>query len=271
MKFSYYDLGQLQKGQIVQVTLNGSAANVRLMDSSNYNSFKNGRQYRYSGGLVTRSPHLIPVPHSGRWYVTIDMNGLRGTTRASVTVLPGALPVARSLQPAHLAAASLAQLLDQQPDSASDQDDAPAAEKVYDVFISHATEDKDDIVRPLANALVEEGLRVWYDEFELRIGSSLRRNIDAGLRQSRFGVVVLSQAFFKKNWPQYELDGMVTKAGGAQTILPLWHRVSKDEVVSYSPSLADKIARSTADYTIADIAKEIASVVRPAEPDANAS
>jgi len=80
----------------------------------------------------------------------------------------------------------------------------------FDVFISHASEDMDAIVRALAHALDEDyDLRVWYDEFELRIGDSLRRKVDAGISRSRFGVVVLSHAFFAKNWSQHELDGLV--------------------------------------------------------------
>ena len=71
----------------------------------------------------------------------------------------------------------------------------------YDVFVSHATEDKEEVARPIANALTEAGLRVWYDEFELRIGDSLRRKIDHGLARSRFGIVVLSPSFFAKKWP----------------------------------------------------------------------
>ncbi len=115
-----------------------------------------------------------------------------------------------------------------------------------------------------AIALTERGLQVWYDEFELRIGDSLRRKIDAGIARSRFGIVVLSSAFFAKGWPKYELDALVTMAvSGRQVLLPLWHRVSKDEVVSYSPSLADKVALRTADNTIEEIADEIAAVVRP--------
>jgi len=135
--------------------------------------------------------------------------------------------------------------------------------KVYDVFISHASEDKDIVVRPLALALREHGLEVWYDEFELIIGDSLRRKIDLGLARSRFGVVVLSQAFFKKGWTNYELDGLVTRAVTVdQVLLPIWHNVSKDEVMAYSPSLADKLPRSTATHTIQEIADEIASVIR---------
>ena len=140
------------------------------------------------------------------------------------------------------------------------------SEYTHDVFISHATEDKDDIVRELAEALVSQNLRVWYDEFELRIGDSLRRKIDMGLAQSRFGIVVLSHVFFEKNWSQYELDGLVTREmTGEQVILPLWHKITKEEIISYSPSLADKIARNTSDFTIAEIAQEIADVIQNAQ------
>jgi hypothetical protein len=132
----------------------------------------------------------------------------------------------------------------------------------YDVFISHATEDKDAVARPLATSLLSHGLKVWYDEFELRIGDSLRRKIDFGLARSRFGVVVISPSFFAKNWPQYELDGLVTREmTGEQVILPLWHQISKQQVIDQSPSLADKVARSTSDFTVVEIAAEIAGVI----------
>ena len=124
-------------------------------------------------------------------------------------------------------------------------------ERDFDVFISHAAEDKDAVVRPLAFSLQQRGLSVWYDEFELRVGDSLRRKIDSGIARSRFGIVVLSHAFFAKSWPQYELDGLVTMSlSGKQVILPLWHEISKDEVVRQSPSLADKLALRTSDYNI---------------------
>lgn len=149
------------------------------------------------------------------------------------------------------------------PGEPADRGDEQNDATIYDVFISHATEDKDEVVRPLANALVGEGLRVWYDEFELRIGDSLRRKIDSGLARSRFGVVVLSHSFFAKNWPQYELDGLETlEMTGKQVILPLWHRITKSEVMAQSASLADKVARNTADYSIEEIAHEIAHVIR---------
>jgi TIR domain len=136
--------------------------------------------------------------------------------------------------------------------------------KLHDVFISHASEDKQEIARPLSDALSKLGCDVWYDEFQLKLGDSLRRSIDKGLANSRFGVVILSPSFFAKNWPQYELDGLVQREmAGGKVILPIWHKVSKNEVLSYSPSLADKLAMSTAQYTIEELAQSINEVLNP--------
>ena len=136
-------------------------------------------------------------------------------------------------------------------------------EKEYDVFISHASEDKDEVARPLAEALRENGLTVWYDEFELRIGDSLRRKIDKGIANSNFGIIVISRDFISKGWTNYELDGLITRAvNGEQTMLPVWHNVTKREVINYSPSLADKLARSTTEFTVEEITDEIADLIR---------
>ena len=132
----------------------------------------------------------------------------------------------------------------------------------YDVFISHASEDKDDFVKPLADALQKAGYRVWFDEFTLKIGDSLRRTIDNGLKNSRFGIVVLSSAFFEKNWTQYELDGLVSREmEGHKVILPIWHMVSKNQVLNYSPSLADKKAINSSLSTIEEIVTQLAEVL----------
>jgi hypothetical protein len=192
------------------------------------------------------------------------MQGLRGSTRAGFRVIPAA-----ALKPLPTIAEARPFLRDIADNLASAAPDvATSTGGDFDVFISHAGEDKEDVVRPLAHALRGHGLDVWYDEFELRIGDSLRRKIDEGIARSRFGIVVLSSSFFAKGWPQYELDGLVTMAvSGQQVLLPLWHGVSKDEVVRQSPSLADKVALRTSDYTIDEIAAEITSVVQPSEGD----
>ena len=132
----------------------------------------------------------------------------------------------------------------------------------HDVFISHATEDKADVASPLAKALTEQGLKVWIDEFELHIGDSLRRSIDKGLEEARFGVVILSPNFLKKEWPKKELDALIARETGAGSpvILPVWHNISLQDVVRFSPLLADRLAVSTAQGTSA-VAKAIAEAV----------
>ena len=79
----------------------------------------------------------------------------------------------------------------------------------YDVFISHASENKADVALPLANLLKRQGIKVWLDSFELKLGDSLSRSIDQGLSESRFGIVILSPEFLRKDWPRRELDGLV--------------------------------------------------------------
>ncbi len=141
---------------------------------------------------------------------------------------------------------------------------APAVR--FDVFISHASEDKDDFVRPLAAELTRLGLRVWYDEWTLKLGDSLRQKIDEGLANSEYGVVVLSRSFFAKNWPKAELDGLFAREmAGRKVILPVWHDITKGEVLQHSPMLAGKLATTT-DKGVRAVALEVFSVVRPATP-----
>lgn len=252
----YFDLKNRKKGEIVVVALKGDSMNVRLLDSTNLSLYKRGKKHRYYGGHVTKSPHKVAIPRNGHWHVVIDRGGLKGRARASVSIEPA--PESRLLPPAK-SLGSLATIRQAVQDVQAELGTEPE----YDVFISHATEDKDEVVRPLAGALKGHDLRVWYDEYELQVGDSLRRKIDHGLVTSRFGVVVLSQAFFKKGWSQYELDGLVSRemGSGEQVILPIWHNITKDELLKRSPSLVDKVALRTGDLTIEEIASQIAEAV----------
>ncbi len=121
-------------------------------------------------------------------------------------------------------------------------------QREWDVFICHASEDKNDVARPLASKLMEQGLRVWFDELSLSIGDVLSRSIDKGLARSRFGVVVLSRSFFDKHWPERELSGLTARErDGKKVILPVWHQIREAEVRNWSPTLADRVAARTED------------------------
>lgn len=259
--FIHSDLGFRHTGDVVEVTLSGSAANVRLLDSSNFSNYRNGRQHRYHGGLAKQSPVRLQIPHGGIWHVVVDMQGLRGTVNAGIRVIPAeALRPLPPIQQAPHSPGPSYSIRDVMENAAESNPVSTRAE--YDVFVCHATEDKAAVARPLATALAAREISVWYDEFELRIGDSLRRKIDTGIARSRFGLVVLSHPFFGKGRAQYELDGLVTRStDDKQVLLPVWHEISKEQVADQSPSLADKVALKTSDLTIGEIADQIAAVI----------
>ena len=108
-------------------------------------------------------------------------------------------------------------------------------DKKWDAFICHTSEDKADVARPLAELLQSEGLKIWYDEFTLKIGDRLSRSIDNGLANSRYGIVIISPSFFLKEWPLMELEGLVaSEIQGSKIILPVRHDMSHEKLVAYS-------------------------------------
>jgi hypothetical protein len=133
----------------------------------------------------------------------------------------------------------------------------------WDVFISHASEDKEEFARPLAERLRSEGLRVWYDYFVLKVGESLNRSIDAGLARSKFGVVIVSPSFLAKEWPQRELDGLVTReVDGTRVILPIWHNLQYEQLRARSPLLADRIAAKSSEG-LDQVVARLLEAIRP--------
>ena len=128
----------------------------------------------------------------------------------------------------------------------------------HDVFISHASEDKKEFVRPLAEKLRKLNYEVWYDEFSLEIGDSLLSSINKGIANSRYAIVVLSCHFFQKNWPQEELNGLAAlERNGRTVILPIWHNISKEQVLQFSPMLYNKLALPTS-IGIDEVVKKLA-------------
>jgi hypothetical protein len=133
-----------------------------------------------------------------------------------------------------------------------------------DVFLSHAGEDKDEIARPLKEALEARGISVWFDEIQIKVGQSIRQEIERGIASCRFGVVIISPSFFAKQWTNAELDALFSKkmASGQNLVLPIWHHISKDEVLEQSVLLAGISALNSATMTVAEIADALSEVVQ---------
>lgn len=130
----------------------------------------------------------------------------------------------------------------------------------YDVFVSHAWEDKESFAEEFVKELRNLGAKVWYDTTQMKWGDSMRAKIDDGLKKSRFGVVVLSPNYIAehKYWTKTELDGLFQMESiNGKTLLPIWHNLTKQQVMNYSPIIASKLAMSTALMTAQEIANEL--------------
>lgn len=128
--------------------------------------------------------------------------------------------------------------------------------KEYDVFISHASEDKQSFVEPLTKALKDAGIRTWYDADQIGWGESIRQSIDRGLINSRFCIVVLSTDFFKKHWAgTYELNAIFQRMAIEQNslILPIWHNITIEEISQYNLTLPDIKALNSSIHTLEQI------------------
>jgi hypothetical protein len=124
----------------------------------------------------------------------------------------------------------------------------------YDVFVSHASEDK-PYVRRLTAALKKAKIKIWYDEDAIAWGDDLRQSIDKGLANSHYGIVVFSKAFLKrKHWTEHELNGLFAKERERRkVILPIWHNITDRELLRYSPAFANRIAMISKKDSIGDI------------------
>ena len=141
----------------------------------------------------------------------------------------------------------------------------------YDVFVSHAWEDKESFVEEFVAELTSLGLSVWYDQSQIKWGDSMREKIERGLSKSRFGVVVISPNYIAegKYWTKAELDGLFQlESVNGKKILPIWHDITKKEVIAYSSIIAGRLAMNTASMTPKEIADKLVELLPPVETNA---
>ncbi|RJP92429.1 MAG: toll/interleukin-1 receptor domain-containing protein [Desulfobacteraceae bacterium] len=138
----------------------------------------------------------------------------------------------------------------------------PASKKKWDLFICHASEDKKDFVSLLANTLKQKGIAVWYDDYCIGWGDSIRQSIENGLKSCKFGIVVFSHAFFQKNWPQQELDALFQRmTAGEARILPIWHGIDEADLRTYSPLFSGRLAKKS-DCGVEALSTEIKAILQ---------
>lgn len=131
-------------------------------------------------------------------------------------------------------------------------------------FISHDSRDKEEFVRELAQELSKLMCPVWYDEYSLRVGASLRESIETGLKETKNCIVVLSPNFLSNDgWGKAEFDSVFTREilEKKNVMLPVWHEVTVEQVYEYSPRLADKVGLNT-NIGIKELARKLANEIK---------
>jgi len=131
-------------------------------------------------------------------------------------------------------------------------------------FISHDSRDKEELVRELAQELSRLMCPVWYDEYSLRVGASLRKSIETGLKETRNCIVVLSPNFLSnEGWGKAEFDSVFTREilEKQNVMLPVWHNVTVEQVYEYSPRLADKVGLNTK-IGVKELARKLSNEIK---------
>lgn len=151
------------------------------------------------------------------------------------------------------------------PQSSSGSPTPIITERAFDVFVSfvsHSSVDK-PYVEPLVKALEAAGISVWFDKIAMEWGDSLRSEIDRGLAACRYGIVVFSKAFLsKRKWTEHELNALFAKEEpGKKVILPIWHGVTREELIAYSPAFADRLAKNPATDSYQDIVRSLLAML----------
>lgn len=144
---------------------------------------------------------------------------------------------------------------------------APDGSALFDVFISHATEDN-NYVEPLVKALEAAGIRVWFDKSALEWGDDLRSSIDRGLANCRYGIVIFSKAFLgKKKWTEYELNSLFAlEKLGRKVVLPIWHGITRYDFIQYSPAFADRLAKISSTDSYGNIVESLLAMLGRSKP-----
>lgn len=134
----------------------------------------------------------------------------------------------------------------------------------FDVFVSHASEDKGYVI-PLVQALQQAGVRVWFDAVSIDWGDDLRSALDRGLLSCRYGIVVFSKAFLaRKKWTEYELNALLAlETAEVKRILPIWHGIHHSDLLQYSPAFADRLAKVSSSDSNSDIVQSLLLLLRP--------
>lgn len=111
----------------------------------------------------------------------------------------------------------------------------------FDVFISHANKDKEDLIEELYQSLNKLGIKIFYDKESLEWGDNWKDRILNGTKKAEFAIIVISENFFDREWTERELNEFLNRQNrnGQKLILPILHNITVSQLQEKYPSIAD--------------------------------
>jgi hypothetical protein len=255
MKYLLYDLGTVKAGDTVEISL-GYAANVRLIDSENYELYKQKIQHRFTGGYIERSPYKVTIQDDGHWYVIIDS----GSFFAKIKALVKLRPAAGESEDGRGVSNIEPEVCDRSSEKVEPTEDFPAAvsKNKYKVFILHYYKDRNSAAAALTDALTAVNLPVFYEDFTLEPGDDLAEKIKDGLTKYKFGVVIFSKSMLRASWKASDIRYVKELLTSDYRVLyPVWYNLMRNDVGACVPELADLVPRNAGDKDLTTIVEEI--------------
>lgn len=126
----------------------------------------------------------------------------------------------------------------------------------FDVFISHANKDKEDLIEELYQSLNTLGVNIFYDKESLEWGDNWKDRILNGTKKAEFAIIVISENFFDREWTERELAEFLNRQNrnGQKLILPILHNITTEQLKAKYPLVADIQAIDSAKYSCDQIA-----------------
>jgi hypothetical protein len=132
-----------------------------------------------------------------------------------------------------------------------------------DVFLCHAWDDRNGVARELHDLLESRGVSVWFSEKDVRLGSTLLREIDKGLAKSRVGIVLVTHALLQRVAAEGIADKELSALLARDLLVPIVHNTTYEALREISPLLGSRSGLNTADESMSCVAAKLAELVAP--------
>ena len=130
-----------------------------------------------------------------------------------------------------------------------------------DVFLCHAWDDRGGPAKELHDLLESRGVKVWFSEKDVVLGTPLLREIDKGLAKSRVGIVLVTPALLSRLQREGIADKELSALLARDLLVPIVHGTTYEALREVSPLLGSRSGLSTAENPMADVAAKLAELV----------